>query len=252
MSQNQSGRRDSSRPYRSRKERPCDACRRRKVLCDMPNGVPCIRCIRQRHPCTFDQGPRKRLRSPFQDALPSQQTSERYAFLSQTTPWSMDDADNLSGRGSMSPHHRSVQMRSLRTSLRQSILSRVQTILSSAILSTSRQSITARTRRADQRQTRSRAWLQRKYTLNQQRRGHDNRETEIQMGPQEDLSNPLNLVTKTSGIDPRMMTLVTRPLSSLSRMHSVSTLDQLELPTSIFFADRHSSRIACQQVSLLD
>ncbi|KAL2835355.1 fungal-specific transcription factor domain-containing protein [Aspergillus pseudoustus] len=50
------------RPYKSRKSRPCDACRRRKVTCDMPTGPPCRRCSRIDHPCTFNEGPGPRKR----------------------------------------------------------------------------------------------------------------------------------------------------------------------------------------------
>ncbi|KAL5335971.1 fungal-specific transcription factor domain-containing protein [Aspergillus crustosus] len=50
------------RPYKSRKSRPCDACRRRKVTCDMPSGPPCRRCTRIDHACTFEQGPGPRKR----------------------------------------------------------------------------------------------------------------------------------------------------------------------------------------------
>ncbi|KAL4784163.1 fungal-specific transcription factor domain-containing protein [Aspergillus varians] len=50
------------RPYKSRKSRPCDACRRRKVTCDMPTGPPCRRCSRINHACTFEHGPGPRKR----------------------------------------------------------------------------------------------------------------------------------------------------------------------------------------------
>ncbi|KAH8881762.1 hypothetical protein GQ53DRAFT_886652 [Thozetella sp. PMI_491] len=50
----------SSRPYKSRKTRPCDFCRRRRVTCDMPTGPPCHRCAGKSQPCTFEQGPSRR------------------------------------------------------------------------------------------------------------------------------------------------------------------------------------------------
>ncbi|KAL4954527.1 fungal-specific transcription factor domain-containing protein [Aspergillus filifer] len=50
------------RVYKSRKSRPCDACRRRKVTCDMPTGPPCRRCNRIDQSCTFEQGPGPRKR----------------------------------------------------------------------------------------------------------------------------------------------------------------------------------------------
>ncbi|KAL3479625.1 fungal-specific transcription factor domain-containing protein [Aspergillus californicus] len=52
----------AGRPYKSRKSRPCDACRRRKVTCDMPSGPPCRRCSRIDQPCTFEHGPGPRKR----------------------------------------------------------------------------------------------------------------------------------------------------------------------------------------------
>lgn len=52
----------SGRPYKSRKSRPCDACRRRKVTCVMPVGPPCERCTHFNKSCTFEQGPSKRKR----------------------------------------------------------------------------------------------------------------------------------------------------------------------------------------------
>ncbi|OKL63407.1 hypothetical protein UA08_01770 [Talaromyces atroroseus] len=50
------------RIYKSRKTRPCDACRRRKVACDMPAGPPCRRCMHMDKACTFDEGPSQRKR----------------------------------------------------------------------------------------------------------------------------------------------------------------------------------------------
>ena len=47
----------NGRLYKSRKCRPCDACRRRKVTCDMPNGPPCHRCTGKDQQCTFEEGP---------------------------------------------------------------------------------------------------------------------------------------------------------------------------------------------------
>ncbi|KAJ5272919.1 hypothetical protein N7478_008044 [Penicillium angulare] len=68
------------RVYKSRKSRPCDFCRYRKVTCDMPHGPPCHRCANKGQPCTFEDepGPRKRTKivnwfsdlEAFQDADP--------------------------------------------------------------------------------------------------------------------------------------------------------------------------------------
>ncbi|KAH9236665.1 hypothetical protein K456DRAFT_1942649 [Colletotrichum gloeosporioides 23] len=58
--------------YKSRKSRPCDCCRKRKVVCDMPKGPPCHRCATRSLSCTFVQGPgerkRKRASSPVEAA----------------------------------------------------------------------------------------------------------------------------------------------------------------------------------------
>jgi Fungal specific transcription factor domain/Fungal Zn(2)-Cys(6) binuclear cluster domain len=50
------------RIYKSRKARPCDACRRRKVTCDMPAGPPCKRCVHMNKSCTFEEPPSQRKR----------------------------------------------------------------------------------------------------------------------------------------------------------------------------------------------
>ncbi|KAL1696073.1 hypothetical protein GGG16DRAFT_44445 [Schizophyllum commune] len=50
-----------SRPFRSRKNRPCDACRRAKTRCAIPAaGPPCVECQQTRKQCTFDQLPPER------------------------------------------------------------------------------------------------------------------------------------------------------------------------------------------------
>ncbi|KAL3961212.1 hypothetical protein ACCO45_002735 [Purpureocillium lilacinum] len=43
-----------TRRYRSKSQRPCDLCRARKVLCNIPDPAkPCQLCHRTRRPCTF-------------------------------------------------------------------------------------------------------------------------------------------------------------------------------------------------------
>ncbi|EPE04738.1 fungal specific transcription factor domain protein [Ophiostoma piceae UAMH 11346] len=63
----------NGRFYKSRKARPCDACRRRKVTCHMPANPPCQRCRAKDQACTFAQGPGKKKR-PVRDQLPPQST----------------------------------------------------------------------------------------------------------------------------------------------------------------------------------
>ncbi|KAL2833860.1 fungal-specific transcription factor domain-containing protein [Aspergillus cavernicola] len=65
------------RPYKSRKSRPCDACRRRKVTCDMPTGPPCRRCSRIEHSCTFEQGPGPRKRPALEFKVAFQRYEEQ-------------------------------------------------------------------------------------------------------------------------------------------------------------------------------
>ncbi|GAA6005375.1 hypothetical protein JCM10207_002958 [Rhodosporidiobolus poonsookiae] len=43
-----------TRPFRSKKQRPCDACRKRKNRCAIPvDGQPCTECQQTKRPCTF-------------------------------------------------------------------------------------------------------------------------------------------------------------------------------------------------------
>ena len=52
----------SARPYRSKRHRPCDQCRSRKLGCQTDDGIPCQRCRAARIDCTFDNPPPKRAR----------------------------------------------------------------------------------------------------------------------------------------------------------------------------------------------
>ncbi|KAJ7169652.1 hypothetical protein C8R46DRAFT_896215 [Mycena filopes] len=56
-----------SRPFRSRKNRPCDGCRRAKSRCAIPSlGPPCVECQQMNKQCTFDELPpeRKKPKTP--------------------------------------------------------------------------------------------------------------------------------------------------------------------------------------------
>lgn len=59
------------RPPRSRKDRPCDNCRRSKSRCFIhQHGFPCSKCNDTGRACTFEKSPPKRpvrLRSPDED-----------------------------------------------------------------------------------------------------------------------------------------------------------------------------------------
>lgn len=51
-----------SRPYRSKRQRPCDVCRRRKHACHFDNQPPCTVCQELGTDCTFNEPPTKRRR----------------------------------------------------------------------------------------------------------------------------------------------------------------------------------------------
>lgn len=52
----------SSRPYKSRNQRPCDFCRKRKTCCIITDDNVCISCKKfNQDKCTFDEGPIKRV-----------------------------------------------------------------------------------------------------------------------------------------------------------------------------------------------
>ncbi|EME44715.1 hypothetical protein DOTSEDRAFT_53722 [Dothistroma septosporum NZE10] len=66
------------RKYKSRKERPCDACRRRKVCCIRDSGdEACSLCRTSGQVCSYDQGPtpRRRRPQPVVAGLPGNHTS---------------------------------------------------------------------------------------------------------------------------------------------------------------------------------
>lgn len=48
------------RPYRSKKQRPCDLCRRRKTCCVIHDKPPCMLCAKHGVKCTFAQKPSRR------------------------------------------------------------------------------------------------------------------------------------------------------------------------------------------------
>ncbi|KAJ5296198.1 hypothetical protein PENANT_c021G03926 [Penicillium antarcticum] len=65
----------STRPYRSKRQRPCDQCRARKLGCQTGGGA-CQRCRSAKLNCTFDKPPPKRARH---SALP-------FASVEESTP----------------------------------------------------------------------------------------------------------------------------------------------------------------------
>lgn len=61
----------SARPYRSKRHRPCDQCRARKLGCQTADGFPCQRCRAANLDCTFDNPPPKRARLSGSQSLAS-------------------------------------------------------------------------------------------------------------------------------------------------------------------------------------
>jgi hypothetical protein len=60
----------SARKYRSRKEKPCDLCRRRRVCCVRDAEGDCALCSRRSIPCTFSSEPSPRKRRAIADERP--------------------------------------------------------------------------------------------------------------------------------------------------------------------------------------
>nr|GAT47885.1 predicted protein [Mycena chlorophos] len=54
-----------SRPFRSRRQRPCDSCRKAKSRCAIPQaGPPCLECLQTGKKCTFEESPPERKKQP--------------------------------------------------------------------------------------------------------------------------------------------------------------------------------------------
>jgi hypothetical protein len=53
---------EGPRPFRSRRDRPCDACRGRKIACRIDTAPPCAFCTGRGSPCTFENGPSSKRR----------------------------------------------------------------------------------------------------------------------------------------------------------------------------------------------
>lgn len=58
-----------ARPYRSKRHRPCDVCRRRKQACTLDENPPCRVCRELGTECTFNEPPSKRLRTEQQQRV---------------------------------------------------------------------------------------------------------------------------------------------------------------------------------------
>ncbi|KIW78272.1 hypothetical protein Z517_08107 [Fonsecaea pedrosoi CBS 271.37] len=60
-----SSRQEGPRPFRSRRDRPCDACRGRKIACRIETSPPCAFCESRGSTCTFQNGPNNKRRRVF-------------------------------------------------------------------------------------------------------------------------------------------------------------------------------------------
>jgi hypothetical protein len=66
---------------RTRRDRPCDACRRRKSRCEMPDGASeCILCRFHHQDCTFVNSPQPRKRRNNSDAA-EEQSRKRVGYV---------------------------------------------------------------------------------------------------------------------------------------------------------------------------
>lgn len=97
----------NGRSYKSRKSRPCDFCRHRKVTCDMPNGPPCHRCTNKNQACTFEEGPgpRKRIKIAdiFPDGLEGYEETDLWAQILADAPSASNQRENDPEQERVSP-----------------------------------------------------------------------------------------------------------------------------------------------------
>lgn len=79
------------RPYKSRKNRPCDFCRARKAACKIEVSAPCTLCESYGRQCTFLNRPQERKR-PAQASPDEKGPSarrQRLSTYSHSTTWAM-------------------------------------------------------------------------------------------------------------------------------------------------------------------
>lgn len=71
-----------NRQYKSRKQRPCDFCRKRKVCCIINGSLPCVRCEKLNGGnCTFNDGP---IKKPRRNAPPKEYSTPAPYMYQQT------------------------------------------------------------------------------------------------------------------------------------------------------------------------
>jgi hypothetical protein len=92
LSQTIMERRDSVTLNKPRRNKPCDLCKQKKLLCDLSGGPPCLRCQKSAQPCVFAQRRAKRARqksSQCQASMPSdgEDTMNEVRLPPVTEPW---------------------------------------------------------------------------------------------------------------------------------------------------------------------
>ncbi|KAJ6627157.1 hypothetical protein B0H10DRAFT_422538 [Mycena sp. CBHHK59/15] len=96
-----------SRPFRSRKNRPCDGCRRAKSRCAIPqSGPPCVECQQMGKQCTFDELPPERKK-------PKPPTSPTTIFSSSSSHLTVDSPGPGEKKRPRSPDEGSAALQAL-------------------------------------------------------------------------------------------------------------------------------------------
>ncbi|WVQ92944.1 hypothetical protein IAU59_000005 [Kwoniella sp. CBS 9459] len=99
------------RPHRSRKNRPCDPCRRRKTRCLISaTGPPCSLCAESKRECTFSFAPPAR--KPRQSLQPASSEVDGGMDM-DTEPGADGEHENSERSPSPSPDHNGKRRRSL-------------------------------------------------------------------------------------------------------------------------------------------
>lgn len=91
----------STRPYRSKRQRPCDQCRARKLGCQTENGGPCHRCRSAKLECTFDNPPPRRPRTSGSLSIAAPSVDEN-TFITQACENDFTREPSLAGSGAHS------------------------------------------------------------------------------------------------------------------------------------------------------
>ncbi|CCH46276.1 hypothetical protein BN7_5868 [Wickerhamomyces ciferrii] len=101
------------RLYKSRKQRPCDNCRKRKSCCIIEDGIPCKLCKMFNKSCTFEKGPvYTTTKLPSKKALKQQkqqQLQQQSLIQSFKTQAGISSASSLNFQPLIDNQHISIQ-----------------------------------------------------------------------------------------------------------------------------------------------